>query len=67
MVNSIKRGEFHIWPVSTVDEAVPILMGTPFRGDDEDSIINKIAQRIENFERHELSQGIVERIKNWFV
>lgn len=67
VVNSIKRGEFHIWPVSTVDEAVPILMGTPFRGDDEDSIINKIAQRIENFERHELSQGIVERIKNWFI
>ncbi|ASU22229.1 ATP-dependent protease [Vibrio qinghaiensis] len=67
VVNSIKNDEFHIWPVATVDEAVPILMGASFRGDDEESIINKIAQRIENFERHDQSHSIAERIKNWFV
>ncbi|ENC6709601.1 Lon protease family protein [Vibrio harveyi] len=66
VIESIKNGEFHIWSVSTVDEAIPILMSKPFRGED-DSIIGKIAERIENFERHEHPKGIVERIKNWFV
>ncbi|WP_390337710.1 S16 family serine protease [Vibrio harveyi] len=66
VIQSIKNGEFHIWSVSTVDEAIPILMSKPFRGED-DSIIGKIAERIENFERHEHPEGIVERIKNWFV
>jgi Lon-like ATP-dependent protease len=41
-------------------------MGKPFRGED-DSIIGKIAERIENFERHEHTEGFVQRIKNWFV
>lgn len=62
----IAGGEFHIWSVSTVDEAIPIVMNKPFRGED-DSIIGKIAERIENFERHEHPEGIVQRIKNWFV
>lgn len=50
VVESIKNGEFNIWPVSTVDEAIPLLMGKPFRGEDEDSVIAKIAERIDNFE-----------------
>ena len=68
VVESIKNNEFHIWSVATVDDAIPIIMGKPFRDDDdEDSVINKIAQRIEKYERHEHSQGIVARIKNWFA
>ncbi|NVC95189.1 Lon protease family protein [Vibrio natriegens] len=66
VIESIQNGEFNIWSVSTVDEAIPILMGKPFRGED-DSIIGKIAERIENFERHEHTEGFVQRIKNWFV
>ncbi|EGR1585514.1 AAA family ATPase [Vibrio parahaemolyticus] len=66
VIESIKNGEFHIWSVSTVDEAIPILMGKSFRGEYE-SVIGKIAERIENFERHEHPEGIVQRIKNWFV
>ncbi|EPB6720457.1 S16 family serine protease [Vibrio fluvialis] len=67
VVESIKNGEFNIWPVSNVDEAVPVLMNKPFRGDDEDSVISRIAERIENFEKHVQPQGVVERVKNWFV
>ncbi|KGY13611.1 ATP-dependent protease [Vibrio tubiashii] len=67
VVESIKKNQFHIWSVSTVDEAIPIIMGKPFRGEDEESVVSKIAQRIENYERHEHPPGIVERIKNWFV
>ncbi|OIQ26363.1 Lon protease family protein [uncultured Vibrio sp.] len=65
VIESIKTGEFHIWPVSNVDEAVPILMDKPFRGDDDNSVVSKIAERIENFERLEHPPGIVERFKNW--
>ncbi|MCE7625114.1 S16 family serine protease [Vibrio fluvialis] len=67
VVKSIKNGEFNIWPVSNVDEAVPVLMNKPFRGDDEESVISRIAERIENFEKHVQPQGFVERVKNWFV
>ncbi|MCL9783104.1 Lon protease family protein [Vibrio sp. S4M6] len=67
VVESIKKEEFHIWSVSTVDEAVPILMNHPFRGDDNASVISQIAKRIEGFERHEHSTGILSWIKNWFV
>ncbi|KQB03359.1 ATP-dependent protease [Vibrio metoecus] len=64
VVESIKNGEFNIWPVSTVDEAIHLLMGKPFRGEDEDSVIAKIAERIDNFEKLVQPHGIVERIKN---
>ncbi|MBU2898879.1 S16 family serine protease [Vibrio hepatarius] len=67
VVASIKSNEFHIWSVETVDETIPIIMGKPFRGDDETSVIHKIAQRIESYEKHEHPLGIVERIKNWFL
>ncbi|KII75853.1 S16 family serine protease [Vibrio renipiscarius] len=67
VVESIKNNEFHIWSVETVDQAIPIIMGQPFRGDDEDSVISKIAQRIENFERDVRPLSILERIKNCFV
>lgn len=67
VVESIKNGEFNIWPVSNVDEAIPVLMKKPFRGDDEESVISRIAERIDNFEKHVQPQGFVERVKNWFV
>ena len=67
VVDSIKNNEFHIWSVETVDQAIPIIMGKPFRGDDEESVISKIAQRIENFERDEPSLSLIDRVKNWFA
>jgi Lon-like ATP-dependent protease len=30
-------------------------------------VIGKIAERIENFEKHEIPESFVTRIKNWFV
>ena len=67
LIESIKNEEFHIWSVSNVDEAIPLIMNKPFRDDEEESVLSKIAERIENFERHEHPMGIVGRIKNWFV
>ncbi|NLS12562.1 Lon protease family protein [Vibrio sp. SM6] len=67
VVESIRLGEFHIWPVSTVDDAIPLIMGKPFRDEEEESVIGAIAERIENFERHEHPISLFERVKNWFV
>ncbi|MEZ9549419.1 AAA family ATPase, partial [Vibrio crassostreae] len=67
LIESIKNEEFHIWSVSNVDEAIPLIMNKPFRDDEQESVLSKIAERIENFERHEHPIGIVGRIKNWFV
>ncbi|WP_174269575.1 S16 family serine protease [Vibrio ichthyoenteri] len=67
VVDSIKNNEFHIWSVETVDQAIPIIMGKPFRGDDEESVISMIAQRIENFERDVHPISLLERVKNWFA
>jgi Lon-like ATP-dependent protease len=66
VVESIKTKEFHIWAVSSIDEVIPLIMGKPFRGE-EDSVLSMIAERIENFAKHDHPQGFVERIKNWFV
>jgi Lon-like ATP-dependent protease len=65
LVDSIRAGEFHIWPVSTVDEAIPILMEKPFRGKDTESVIQKIAERIEQFERGDHPENFWEKAKNW--
>ena len=65
VIESIKNNEFHIWSVSTVDEAIPLIMGKPFRGDDESSVISKIAERIESFERHDQPLSLMDKIKSW--
>ena len=62
LIESIKNEEFHIWSVSNVDEAIPLIMNKPFRDDEQESVLSKIAERIENFERHEHPIGIVGRI-----
>ncbi len=66
LVESIKSGQFNIWSVSNVDEAIPLIMNKPFRDENEENVLSKIAERIENFERHEHPPGFVERIKLLF-
>lgn len=65
VVKSIQSGEFNIWPVATVDDVIPLLMNKPFRGDDENSVLSQIAERIDSFEKHEQPMSLIERLKNW--
>ncbi|MGV2989002.1 S16 family serine protease [Vibrio sp. E150_011] len=67
VVESIKNGQFHIWAVSHVDEVIPLLLGKPFKSESEESVLSKIAERIENFEKLELPETMLEKIKNWFI
>ncbi|MDN2481128.1 Lon protease family protein [Vibrio agarivorans] len=83
VVESIRKGEFHIWSVSSVDEAVPILMNIPFRQDEktqeqiaaaesdeanteQETVLGKIAERIEAFDRHSHPMSLFERLRSWF-
>jgi len=65
VVDSIKAGTFHIYPVETVDEAIPLLMGKPFRG--EDSVIEEIAQRIDEIERNHAPLTLWQKVKSVFL
>ena len=66
VIESIKNGCFHIWSVENVDEAIALITGKKFRGEDDDTIISKISERIENFARTEMNEGLIQRIKNRF-
>jgi Lon-like ATP-dependent protease len=67
VIESIKKGEFHIWSVQNVDDAIALITGKQFRGEGEDTIIDKISHRIENFARTEMNEGLIQRIKNRFA
>ncbi|WP_417878966.1 AAA family ATPase [Vibrio sp.] len=65
VVEAIKNEEFHLWSVESVDEALPIIFGKAFRGDEEETILKKISERIEHFDKHESAPcGIVNKIKS---
>lgn len=64
VVKSIKDHQFHIWSVETVDEAIPLITGQQFRGDSDDTVLNKISQRIDNYTRAEISENLLQRIRN---
>ncbi|MBD1556827.1 Lon protease family protein [Vibrio sp. S9_S30] len=66
LVDAIKENKFHIWTVESVDQALPLLTGKEFRGDGEDTILAKIIERLENFEKPEQGNRLIDRIKQWF-
>ncbi|KLV03767.1 ATP-dependent protease [Photobacterium aquae] len=72
VVEAIKAGQFHIWTVSSVDDALPRLTGKVFRSDDEnddDTLLAKIAERIDDV-HHALDDhhgGLLSRLRHWFV
>lgn len=65
VIESIKNGQFNIWSVENVDEAIALITGEKFRGDEEDTILNRISDRIDAFNRNEHHHGFVQTIKRW--
>ncbi|MDW5564184.1 MAG: ATP-binding protein [Methanomassiliicoccus sp.] len=61
VVQAIKEGKFHIWPVSTIDEGIEVLTGVPAGRRNEDGTypagtINALAQR----RLYEMAQAVKE-------
>lgn len=71
VIEAIRAGQFHLWAVESVDDALPLLTGKAFRSDKEDTetLLSKIAERIEHIHRgdHDHHNHWVTRIRNWFV
>ncbi|MCW8330902.1 Lon protease family protein [Photobacterium sp. SDRW27] len=71
VLEAIRAGKFHLWAVESVDDALPLLTGKAFRGDEGDSetLLAKIAERIDHFHHgeHECHISWLTRIRNWFV
>lgn len=71
VLEAIQGGKFHIWAVENVDEALPLLTGKAFRGEDDDAetLLAKISERIDHFHHGDLSSQIswLTRIRHWLV
>ncbi|UXI02771.1 Lon protease family protein [Photobacterium sp. TY1-4] len=71
VIEAIRAGQFHLWAVESVDDALPLLTGHVFRdeNDDAETLLSRIAERIENIHRgdHDHHNHWVTRIRNWFV
>ncbi|PSW14827.1 Lon protease family protein [Photobacterium sanctipauli] len=71
VLNAIKSGQFHLWTVESVDDALPLLTGMVFRSEEEETetLLSRIAQRIDTFHNGELNSEVswLGRIRNWFV
>lgn len=48
VIDAVKRQEFHLWPVTRVDEALNLLLNKIWRSDDEESLLAIIHARIEH-------------------
>jgi Lon-like ATP-dependent protease len=70
VLEAIKSGQFHIWAVENVDEAVPLIMGKALRGeeDDNDTILARIAMRIDAFHHGEEPNDVswLSIVRSWF-
>ncbi|MEZ9904277.1 S16 family serine protease [Vibrio breoganii] len=63
VVDAIKQGKFHIWSVEDVNQALPIITGQAFSGESDDTILNKIAERIDRLNQHDISESLLNRLK----
>ncbi len=65
LVQAIKDEQFHIWSVESVDEALPLIFGKAFRGDEEETILKRISERIDHFDKHDSAPcGLLSKFKN---
>lgn len=72
VVEAIKAGQFHLWPVEHAEQAFPLIMGMAFGGNeadeenDEETLLDKIAHRIYTFHNVESRyHSLMNKVKNW--
>lgn len=69
VVAAVERGEFHIWAIDQIDEALPLLCGMAWRSENEqdDCLLHKIQERIALFNQPEpRERPWLLRWLNWF-
>jgi len=68
VVEAVKAGQFHLWAVDSVEEAIEILSGKKWRTDDEtEDLLSLIQERIARATQPETRSGTgLFRWLNWF-
>ena len=68
LFRSVKVGQFHLWAVDSVEEAIEILSGKKWRTDDDsEDLLSLIQERIARATQPETRSGTgLFRWLNWF-
>jgi Lon-like ATP-dependent protease len=67
IIEAVRDGQFHIWAVSEVDEALPLLTGVAWKKEDAPCLLQTIQARITEFNQQEARQRPWPlRWLNWF-
>jgi len=67
VVDAVKKGKFHIYPVTHVEEAVELLMGCPAGSiDDPNSLFGRIRHRLDELERPSERNGLLSTVLHRF-
>lgn len=66
VIKAVREGQFSLWAVHTINEALEILTAMPFDSDKLPSIVKKIRERIANINLHERRKPWGLRWLNWF-
>ncbi|AUX92997.1 AAA family ATPase [Mixta gaviniae] len=67
IIDAVRDGQFHIWAVNEVDEALPLLTGAAWRKENAPCLLQTIQDRITEFNQQEARQRPWPlRWLNWF-
>ncbi len=67
VVDAVQQGQFHIWAIERVDEALPLLTGVVWQSESGESLLNTIQERITQFNQQESRpRAWPLRWLNWF-
>jgi Lon-like ATP-dependent protease len=67
VVEAVEQGQFHIWAIERVDEALPLLTGVVWQSENGDSLLSTIQERIAQLNQQETRQRPWPfRWLNWF-
>lgn len=53
VVEAVQQGQFHIWAIESVDEALPLLTGIAWQSESGDSLLSTIQERITQLNQQE--------------
>ncbi|KAF0854411.1 ATP-dependent protease [Pantoea dispersa 625] len=53
VVEAVQQGQFHIWAIERVDEALPLLTGIAWQSESGDSLLSTIQERITQLNQQE--------------
>lgn len=67
VIEAVQQGQFHIWAIESVDEALPLLTGVVWQSESGDSLLSTIQERIAQLNQQETRQRPWPlRWLNWF-